>query len=163
MAEKQDFLIVLGDNLQKIMKYLMGNQNLLRYLYYTDQDPLSTDKPDVTVENVFHKQVLIVPIIGTKDDSKSIISLKVMKGSPNTTNSEFMDVNFNLEVFVPITQWILKSDSLRPFLIMGEINRSLKGKTINGLGKINSLPFSINFLTEEMSAYEMFFKIIQYD
>lgn len=168
MAE-QRYLDALGENLQRIMKYLTTNQKLVRYLYYTDKDPLATTypdgspKPDVTAEDVFQKQVLIIPVVGLVDSSKSVIGLKIMKGSPVIENKEFMDVAFNIEVFVPITQWILKSDSLRPFLIMGEIERSLKGKKINGLGKIDSMSFSINFLTEEMSSYDMFFKITQYD
>jgi hypothetical protein len=31
----------LGDNLKRIVKGLMGNQNLVKLLYYTDQDPLN--------------------------------------------------------------------------------------------------------------------------
>jgi hypothetical protein len=36
---------------------------------------------------------------------------------------------------------------------MGEIQKSLNGKTINGLGKIKGGDFFLNFLTEEISAY----------
>ena len=69
----------------------------------------------------------------------------------------------NFEIFVPLTQWIMKSDSLRPFLIMSEIDKSLDGKTINGLGKMSFNGFDINFLTDEMSCYEMSFIITTYD
>ena len=31
----------MGSNLQKIVKRLLANQNLLKLLYYTDTDPLS--------------------------------------------------------------------------------------------------------------------------
>jgi hypothetical protein len=43
---------------------------------------------------------------------------------------------------------------LRPFSILGEIQKSLEGKTINGLGKIEGGDFSLDFLTDEISAYE---------
>ena len=46
---------------------------------------------------------------------------------------------------------------------MGEIQKSLCGKKINGLGKISGGDFSINFLTEEISCYEMSFDIMEYD
>ena len=46
---------------------------------------------------------------------------------------------------------------------MGEILKTLKGKTIDGLGKISGGDFALNFLTEEMSCYEMSFSIITYD
>ena len=31
----------LGENLQKIVARLMANDNLVKYLYYTDKDPLA--------------------------------------------------------------------------------------------------------------------------
>ena len=68
-----------------------------------------------------------------------------------------------IEIFVPLTQWIVKNKSLRPFLIMSEINKSLNGKTINGLGKIKNRGFTLNFLTEEISAYKQVFTINSYD
>ena len=46
---------------------------------------------------------------------------------------------------------------------MGEIQKSLEGKTINGLGRIEGGDFQSNFNTEEISAFEMFFDIITYD
>ena len=78
-------------------------------------------------------------------------------------NSEFRNFTLNIEVFTPLTQWIIKNESLRPFCIMGEIQNSLLNKTINGLGKIVGGDFSLNFLTEEISCYEMEFSIIDYN
>lgn len=157
----QKYLQTLGENLQLIMKKLLGNQNLLRYLYYTDMDPLSKDKPDVRPNDVFHKQALIIPIIGVKNDSKSVIGIKVANSRPSR-NPEYWDVMFDVEVFVPPTQWILKSDNLRPYLIMGEILRSLKDEQIQSLGTIEGGAFDLNFLTEEISAYEVHFLMTVY-
>ena len=75
----------------------------------------------------------------------------------------FKNIIISIEVFVPLTQWILKSDNLRPFLILGEIEKSLKGKTINGLGKIDGGDFDLNFLTEEIACYETIYTITSYD
>ena len=77
--------------------------------------------------------------------------------------SRIQDIQINIEVFVPLTQWIIKDSNLRPFAIMGEIQKSLCGKKINGLGKISGGDFSINFLTEEISCYEMIFSVVTYD
>ena len=46
---------------------------------------------------------------------------------------------------------------------MGEIQKSLCGKTINGLGRMDGGDFQINFLTNEMAVYEMVFDITSYD
>lgn len=153
----------VGVNLQKIAKNLLANQTLLRYLKYTGQDPLSDTLPDVKPSDVFHKNILIIPIIGDRDDSQSLLSIRVVRGEVNAENTEYMEIYFDVEIFVPATQWILKSDSLRPFLIMGEIMESLVGETIEGLGEIVYDAFSLNFITEEMVAYNMLFHFTQFN
>ena len=155
----------LGPNLQKIVKHLMSNQSLLKLLYYTDKDPLDGDNlTQEQIQNeVYEKLIKIIPRVGPKETAKSLISLRVVRGNLNRSNDEFRDIQINIEVFVPLTQWIIKDSNLRPFAIMGEIQKSLCGKKINGLGKISGGDFSINFLTEEISCYEMSFDIMEYD
>lgn len=160
------FLGELGENLQKIMKRLLANQALLRYLYYTDKDPLNPEKPDITPEVAYENGrtgvVRIVPVIDAKDDSTSVLTLRILKGVPSAENSEFLEIFFVVEVFVPTEQWIIKDSNLRPYAIMGEVQRSLADKRINGLGEIKGSGFSVNFFTEEISAFLMSFRIIQY-
>ena len=155
----------LGINLQKIVKRLLANQDLLKLLYYTDKDPLSgTDLTEKQIKDeIFHKLVKIIPRVGPKETATSIISLRVVRGSTISENAEFRHLSLGIEVFVPLTQWVIKSDNLRPFLIMGEIQKSLCGKNINGLGKISGGDFSLNFLTDEISCYEMIFDITDYE
>lgn len=154
----------LGENAQNIIKRLLANQTLVKLLYYTDKDPLSHE--DLTEEQikseVFHKLIRIVPRIGPKEDAKSMISFSYTRSSKNN-NDEFRNIIFTIEIFVPMTQWMIKGNNLRPFAIMGEVEKSLKGKTVNGLGKISGGNFILNFLTEEMSSYEQTFYITTYD
>ena len=155
----------LGPNLQKIVVRLQSNQRLLKLLYYTDKDPLSHD--DLTSEQiqdeVFEKLVKIVPRVGPKETAHSIIAIRIARARGLASNSEFKNVNISVEVFVPMTQWIIKDTNLRPFAIMGEVQKSLNGKKIEGLGKLTGGDFSLNFLTEEISAYEQTFVLTSYD
>jgi hypothetical protein len=155
----------LGPNLQKIVVRLQSNQKLLKLLYYSDKDPYS--QPDLTLEQiqneVFEKLIKVVPRVGPKETAQSLISLRVVNGMTNRGNSEFRDIELGIEVFVPLTQWAIKDSNLRPFSIMGEIQKTLNGKIINGMGKIQGGDFSLNFLTEEISCYEMTFDFIEYD
>jgi hypothetical protein len=155
----------IGANLQKIMTRLFANQNLLKLLYYTDKDPYS--QPDLTQEQIrkeiYEKLIKITPRVGPKETAHSILVIKVSKGLTDSSNTEFRNISIDVESFVPLTQWIIKDDNLRPFAIMGEIQKSLDGKTINGLGKMVGGDFSLNFLTEEISAYEQRFNITTYD
>ncbi len=155
----------LGTNLQKIVNRLQSNQNLLKLLYYTDKDPLSHE--DLTnqkiQEDVFEKLIKIVPRVGPKETAQSIVSLRVVRGDSNSENNEFRDFQIGIEVFVPLTQWIIKNSNLRPFAIMGQIHKSLNNKTIDGLGKMHGGDFQINFLTDEIGCYEMVYSITSYD
>lgn len=155
----------LGINLQKIITRLQANQNLLKLLYYTGKDPLN--EPDLTDEEIkneiFNKLIKIVPRVDPKETAASLISLRVVEGNVNRENNEFTDIELAIEVFVPLTQWFIKDTNLRPFCIIGEIFESLNNKRINGLGRINGGEFSLNFLTDEIACYELYFRITQYE
>lgn len=155
----------IGVNAQYIVKRLLANQNLLKLLYYTDKDPLSHDDltPEQIQDEVFEKLVKIVPRVGPKETAHSIIAVRIARARGLASNSEFKNVNISIEVFVPMTQWIIKDTNLRPFAIMGEVQKSLNGKKIEGLGKLTGGDFSLNFLTEEISAYEQTFVLTSYD
>lgn len=155
----------LGKNAQYIVKRLFANQNLLKLLYYTDKDPLSHE--DLTQEQIqeeiFEKLVKVVPRIGPKETAHSIVAITMQRGTGLAANEEFKNVLVKVEVFVPMTQWIIKDTNLRPFAIMGEIQKSLRNKKIEGLGKMQGGDFDLDFLSEEMSAYLMTFVITSYD
>lgn len=155
----------LGVNLQKIVSRLLANDNLVKYLYYTDKDPLAHDNltEQEKKEKILHNLIKIIPRVGPKETSHSILVLRIISATQNYSNAEFRDVQLSVELFTPLTQWTLKSDNLRPFLILGEVEKSLKGKTINGLGRIEGGGFDLNFLTEEISCYEQNWKIVAYD
>ena len=155
----------IGINAQYIVKRLLANQNLLKLLYYTDKDPLSHEDltPEQIQNEVFEKLVKIVPRVGPKETAHSIVALRIARARGLASNNEFKNVMISLEVFVPMTQWIIKDTNLRPFAIMGEIQKSLNGKKIEGLGKLTGGDFSLNFLTEEISAYEQTFVLTSYD
>ena len=155
----------IGVNAQYIIKRLLANQNLLKLLYYTDKDPLSHDDltPEQIQDEVFEKLIKVVPRVGPKETAHSIVALRIARARGLASNNEFKAVNISLEVFVPMTQWIIKDTNLRPFAIMGEIQKSLNGKKIEGLGKMVGGDFDLNFLTEEISAYEQTFVLTSYD
>lgn len=155
----------IGENLIKIVQRLEANQNLLKLLYYTDKDPLSnTDLTEQQIkEEVFEKLIKIIPRVGPKETSNSIIAIRVVRADKNSANDEFRDILIQIEVFTPLTQWIIKGTQLRPFAILGEIQKSLDNKTVNGLGKMKGGNFTLNFLTDEISCYEQSFGITTYD
>lgn len=155
----------VGPNLQKVVSRLQSNQALLKLLYYTGKDPYS--EKDLTksqiANEIYEKMIKVVPRVGPKETAQSMIVIRMVRGRSNPGNDEFRDFIINIEVFVPLTQWIIKDSNLRPFAIMGEIHKSLKNKTIDGVGKFTGGDFQINFLSDEMSSYEMTYFLTSYD
>lgn len=155
----------LGENLKTIVKALCANQKLLKYLYYSDKDPLNHPDLDQIViqKEIMNKLIRIIPKVGPKETAQSVLVIRVANGRKLSENKEFKLISLVVEIFVPLTQWVIKSDNLRPFLILGEIQKSLDGKTINGLGKLEGGNFDLNFITDEIVSYEMLFNITAYD
>lgn len=155
----------LGSNFIKIVSRLMANENLMKLLYYTDMDPLS--KPNLTEEQkreeVFKKLVKFVPRVGPREVEHPIVSIRMVAGREDSSNNQFKNVSISVESFCPLEQWIIKDENLRPFAIMGEIQRSLNGKSIDGLGKLVGGNFDLQFLTDEISCYEQQFSLTSYD
>lgn len=155
----------IGENLQKIIKRLMANDELVKLLYYSDKDPLSNVAltEEQKQKEVFEKLIKVVPRVGPKETAQSILVVTVLKGNSNSENSEFRNVQIRVEVFVPLTQWLIKDSNLRPFAILGEVQKSLNDKTINGLGKMRGGDFEVNFFSEEISCYTQYFYITTYE
>jgi hypothetical protein len=69
----------LGENLQKIVKRLLVNDDLVKLLYYEQDDPMG--QPVLSMEmkekEVFEKLIKTVPRVGTKDTAKSVIVVYV--------------------------------------------------------------------------------------
>lgn len=165
--EDPKYLEELGPNLRKIIKMLLRNKRLLRLLKYTDKDPQSEDKSEVDPKEAYgdggNGLIRIIPVVPSKEDSTSILTLRVLKGVPISSNNNFLNIYFSIEIFVPIKQWIIIDDNLRPYAIMGEISKAISNKQINGLGTIKGAGFSSNYFTEEISNYIMNFEITQFD
>ena len=154
----------LGVNLQKIVSRLIANDNLVNLLYFEDKDPMN--HLPLTAEEkqteIFEKLIRVIPKVGSSENVKSIIVVYITRGSKISSNNEFTNITINVDVFVPWTQWIIKDSNLRPFAILGQIQESLEGKTINGLGKLSGGDFELALMTDEMSMYKQTFSLTNY-
>ena len=157
--------VELGENLQKIVKRLLANDDLVKLLYYEQDDPMG--QPALSMEmkerEVFEKLIKTVPRVGTKDTAKSVIVVYVQKAGKLSGNKEFRNVRILVDVIVPLTQWYIRDTNFRPFAILGQVQSSLDDKTVNGLGKIQGGDFELNFVTDDVICYQQVYEITEYD
>lgn len=154
----------LGENLQKIVSRLLQNDNLVKLLYYDNSDPLNSavlSKEEKQTE-IYGKQLRIVPRRVEDDTNKSTVFIYVARGRKFSGNTEFVGIDFMVDVVTPLEAWVIKDSNLRPFAILGEIQKSLEGKTINGLGKVQGGNFELTAVTNKISIYSQTFSITEY-
>ena len=148
----------LGSNLFTIAKKLLENQRLCQLLVNSDTNPF-----EKTVENSFsllNNNIRVVPKIDEdefKRDSK--LALLFPYGTVNEENDEFKGLTFKVLVYTTLDTWIVNDENLRPFLIMSEIEKSLKNKRMNGIGVLRYKDFELTTLTDKISCYAMEFYI----
>lgn len=155
----------LGINLQKIISRLLTNDELVNLLYYTDMDPLAGAPLSMAQKqtDVYEKLIRVVPKIGTKNNAQSLIVVYISGANGLSDNNEFKQVRISIDIYTPLTQWIIKDSNLRPFAIIGQIQKSLNGKTVNGLGKLKCGDFGLTLITEDVSCYQLNISVTEYD
>jgi hypothetical protein len=146
----------LGKILVRIAKNLLSNQNLCRLLKYSDIDPLSPAKQQIEGISILNKNIRIIPLVRQDEqNSESKIVLLFADGESYEENNSFSKVTMKIQIFCPLSEWIMVGETIRPFEIISEIKNSLSGKRINGLGVLSVKGFRLITLTEEMGCYEM--------
>lgn len=148
----------LGSNLFLIARRLLSNNKLCRLLVNSDKNPLEKEVDNPL--SLMHKQILVVPNVNAEDfnlDSKLV--LLYPNGELDNSNTEFKNVSLEILIYTPLPTWIINDESLRPFLIMSEIEESLKNKKINGIGTMKYTGFNLLTLTDNISCYKMEFII----
>lgn len=151
--------IEIGENLFKIANLLLSNARLGRLLKYTDMNPFSEEHEDVPQKELLHNNVKIVPLVKEDEtNTESVIAVVFTEGRVED-NKEFKKVAFDIMVYVPLNEWILNDTNLRPFLIISEIEKSLKDKRIQSLGTIKYNGFEVSLVTDILSCHRMGFEI----
>lgn len=152
----------LGPGLKKIMKRILANKNICKLLYYTDGDPLG-NKDIENPSELFNDLVRFIPRLAPEETAHSYIAPVIVNGVNNKGNGEFRDFLIKIYVYVPIDQWAIKGDNLRPFAIIGELQKSLSNKYIVGMGTLICGDFNLNLFTDNMSCYTIDFYLTDYD
>lgn len=151
----------LGSNLLIIAKQLLKNTRLCQLLVNSSKEPFNN-----TIENplsLLHKNLLIVPQVHEEDfnsDSKIVV---LFPEGEVANNDEFKKIYIDIMVYTLLDNWIVNDESLRPFLIMSEIEESLKNKRMNGVGVLTYNNFELTVLTDKISCYRMRFELNVFD
>ena len=162
---------VMGENTFRIANKLINNKTICRLLKYQTRDPLEKkdpitgkDQPDVDGIDLLHKQILIVPKVFDKKKKKMSYVIAVFHSFVvNQLNTEFKVSTIRFDIACPYDEWVLNNQSLRPYLIMQEIDNDFNEKKMAGIGTLQFFRADPLVLTPWIGGYSMYYKINEFN
>lgn len=156
---------VMGHNAFTIANRIMKNQTICRLLKYHSIDPLDQNKyADVDGAELINKQILIVPkIFDDSTEKMSYITAIFDSFSVNTFNPEFKISTIRFDIACPYNEWILNSESLRPYLIMEEIDKLFNQQPLAGIGNLEFVRVDALTLSPWIGGYSMRYRINEFN
>lgn len=164
MIATQRRFAVMGDNLFKIAHRLMTNQKICRMLKYQDPNPLDAEKhEDVDGAELLHRQILILPKFPEEGIESSFILAVFDNFSINPSNPDFKLTRIRFDIVCPYTEWVINESSLRPYLIMQEIDSMFNQAKLSGIGNLQFTHATPLTLSPQIGGYSMYYQINEFN
>lgn len=157
---KYDFEDVAKDS-RTIIEKIMQNQNLLKLLYYTDEDALSHDDIENAeiYESIAKHNLIDKPFIEKPLNNGALVVITFTGFQPNGTNPAFLDSMMSIDVLAHEAIWNLKGYEKRVFAIMSEIQKEVHNTKFNGIGKTQFITSDL-LLLSDLAGYQLTYQII---
>lgn len=156
---------VMGTNAFNMANTLMQNQKLCRLLKYQVRDPFDEEKYE-NVDGVLllNKQIMITPKIWDESTEKTSYVVALFNTfTVNLMNPDYKIDTIGIDVACPYDEWVLNGHSLRPYLIMEEIDRMFNGAQMAGIGTLEFVRADRNVFTSQIGGYTMQYRINEFN
>lgn len=161
----------MGENTFRIARKLIDNKKIPRLLKYQTRNPFaSTDpitgkeQPNIDGVDLLHKQILIVPKVFDDSTEKMSYVIAVFHSFVvNQLNTEFKVSTIRFDIACPYDEWVLNDQTLRPYLIMQEIDNDFNEQKMAGIGTLQFYRADPLVLTPYIGGYSMYYKINEFN
>lgn len=156
---------VMGTNTFNIANKLMSNKRLCRLLKYQVRDPFDEEKyEDVDGITLLNKQIMIVPKIFDESTEKTSYVVALFSNfTTNVLNPDFKLSTVRFDVACPYDEWVLNDRSLRPYLMMQEIDDMFNQAQMAGIGTLQFVRAETIVLTPQIGGYSMLYQINEFN
>lgn len=155
---------IMGTNTFKIANKIMQNQRVCRLLKYQVRDPFSDKYPNVDGAELINRQILIVPkIYDDSNEKMSYITAIFDDFVVNQINPEFKISTVRFDIACPYDEWLLNEQSLRPYLLMQEIDTMFNESQLSGIGTLQFYRADNLTLSPWIGGYSMKYKINEFN
>lgn len=156
-------LLGLPKDASLIISKIISNQNVLKLLYYGVRN--WKNQPEITSEQIKEmfdtKQISAVPRIQVDKIEKTYLRLVYGTMVRNTTNPEYRDNTFGIDIICHYDNWDLGDFDLRPYRIAGEIDAMLDGAHLTGIGRLEFVSASPYIYDEEFAGVSLTYLAIR--
>lgn len=164
--ETQRRFSVMGTNTFKIANKIMNNERICRLLKYQTRDPFEKNEkqPDVDGADLINKQILIVPkVFDDSTEKMSYVTAIFDNYVVNSFNPDFKLLTVRFDVACPYDEWLLNDRTLRPYLIMQELDTMFNESRLAGIGVLEFVRADALVLTPWIGGYSMRYKINEFN
>lgn len=154
----------MGDNTFKILNKLVNNQRICRLLKYPVRDPFSEKYEDVDGVELLNKNILAVPkVFDASTEKMSYIVAVFDNFVVNQFNPDFKVSTVRFDIACPYDEWLLDESSLRPYLIMQEIDNMFNQGKLAGIGNLQFHRADMLTLSPQIGGFSMEYKINEFN
>ena len=154
----------MGDNTFKILNKLVNNQKICRLLKYQVRDPFSDKYEDVDGVDLLNRQILAVPkVFDASTEKMSYIVAVFDNFVVNQFNPDFKISTVRFDIACPYDEWLLDENSLRPYLIMQEIDNMFNQVKLAGIGNLQFHRADMLTLSPQIGGFSMEYKINEFN
>ena len=156
---------VMGTNVFNVANKLMKNERLCRLLKYQVRDPFDKEKyQDVNGIDLLNKQILIIPkIFDDSTEKMSYITAIFTDFVVNAMNPDFKLTTIRFDIACPYDEWVLDEQSLRPYLIMQEVDTMFNEAKMAGIGTLQFVRADALTLTPQIGGFSMLYRINEFN
>ena len=148
---------VMGEDIFKMIKKIQANQKILKLLKYTDSDPLN--HPDLTqdeIDEMLHKNIQIIPKLPDHYDEKlCTVAIILNNYDIDPVNQDFKTATVRFDILCPMDRWVINAKTLRPYLIMSEIDTMFNEKAIAGIGNLSFITARPLVASPQLAGYSL--------
>ena len=140
-----------------ILDRILSNPNLLRLLVYETRDWQSQPLPngDQIKELFTSHQISSVPKIKIDSKEKTYIRLTYGTVIRNSSNPEYRDNTFGIDIICHYDNWDLGDFELRPYRVAGEIDAMLDKTHLTGIGELEFVSATPYVYNEEFAGVSL--------
>ena len=162
---------VMGENTFIIANKIMQNQRICRLLKYHSKDPFETidpitkkEQPDIDGLDLINRQILIVPKVFDDSTEKMSYVISVFDDfTVSLLNPEFKLSTIRFDIACPYDEWLINDRSLRPYLIMEEIDKMFNHTKLKGIGNLQFFRADNLTLSPWIGGYSMKYQINEFN